>query len=142
MLRGSGDGRVMDIDRLRVLVVEDEPLIMTEIALLLEEAGYRVDTASSVQGALSRLAQTRFDAVVLDVELREAIAGDVAEALVCGPDPKRHLEQIRKFANAGFDHVYVHQVGPDQEGFLQFYEQEIISKIASLSRSASTSSGK
>lgn len=82
MLRGSGDGRVMDIDRLRVLVVEDEPLIMTEIALLLEEAGYRVDTASSVQGALSRLAQTRFDAVVLDVELREAIAGDVAEALV------------------------------------------------------------
>jgi len=27
---------------------------------------------------------------------------------------------------AGFDHVYVHQVGPDQEGFMRFYEREIL----------------
>jgi hypothetical protein len=28
----------------------------------------------------------------------------------------------------GFDHVCVHQVGPDQEGFLGFYEREVLSR--------------
>jgi hypothetical protein len=42
---------------------------------------------------------------------------DVAERVVCGPDPARHIEKILAFARAGFGHVYVHQVGPDQGGF-------------------------
>ena len=51
---------------------------------------------------------------------------DVAESIICGPDPKRHLEAIQKFIDAGYDHVYVHQVGPDQEGFFRFYTESII----------------
>lgn len=54
----------------------------------------------------------------------------VAQAIVCGPDPERHLEQIRKFAAAGFDHVYIHQVGPDQEGFFRFYAAEVLPRVA------------
>lgn len=27
-----------------------------------------------------------------------------------------YLDAIRRFAEAGFGHVYVHQVGPDQDG--------------------------
>ena len=57
---------------------------------------------------------------------------DVADVVICGPDPARHLEGIQKFADAGFDHVYVHQVGPDQEGFLRFYEQEILPEAANF----------
>jgi G6PDH family F420-dependent oxidoreductase len=49
----------------------------------------------------------------------------VAEVVVCGPDPDKHREAIGKYEDAGFDHVYVHQVGPDQDGFLRFYELEI-----------------
>jgi coenzyme F420-dependent glucose-6-phosphate dehydrogenase len=52
----------------------------------------------------------------------------VAEKVVCGPDPEAHLAMIDEFAEAGYDHVYVHQVGPDQEGFLEFYEKEILSR--------------
>lgn len=55
---------------------------------------------------------------------------DVAEAVVCGPDPERHLAAIAEFASAGFDHVYVHQVGPDQEGFFGFYEREILPRLS------------
>ena len=55
---------------------------------------------------------------------------EVAEEIVCGPDPGKHLEAIRKYAKAGFDHVCVHQVGPDQEGFMQFYEREVLPKLA------------
>lgn len=51
---------------------------------------------------------------------------EVAKSVVCGPDPKRHLEQIQKFVDAGFDHVYLHQVGPDQDGFFDFCRQEIL----------------
>jgi G6PDH family F420-dependent oxidoreductase len=54
---------------------------------------------------------------------------DVAEAVACGPDPERHREMIQKFADAGYDHIYVHQVGPDQEGFFNFYEREILPKF-------------
>jgi G6PDH family F420-dependent oxidoreductase len=51
---------------------------------------------------------------------------DVAEKVVCGPDPGAHRAAIDEFADAGYDHVYVHQVGPDQEGFLDFYAREIL----------------
>jgi G6PDH family F420-dependent oxidoreductase len=54
---------------------------------------------------------------------------DVAEVVVCGPDPERHRAEIRKYTDAGFDHVYIHQVGPDQDGFFRFYSEEVIPKI-------------
>ena len=37
----------------------------------------------------------------------------------------------RVFAEAGYDHVYLHQVGPDQEGFLGFAERELLPRYAS-----------
>ncbi len=53
----------------------------------------------------------------------------VAESVVCGPDPQRHLEAIREYVDAGFDHVYIHQVGPDQAGFVDFYRREILPAV-------------
>jgi coenzyme F420-dependent glucose-6-phosphate dehydrogenase len=50
----------------------------------------------------------------------------VAQVVVCGSDPQRHIQGIRACEEAGFDHVHVHQVGPDQEGFFRFYEKEIL----------------
>jgi hypothetical protein len=52
----------------------------------------------------------------------------VAEAVICGPDPERHVEAIRKHVQAGYDQVCVHQIGPDQDGFLAFYEREVLPK--------------
>jgi G6PDH family F420-dependent oxidoreductase len=54
---------------------------------------------------------------------------DVAEKVVCGPDPERHIAKIREYADAGFDHVYVHQVGADQEGFFRFYAEQVLPKL-------------
>lgn len=50
----------------------------------------------------------------------------VAKTVICGPDPQRHMDAINKYVDAGFDHVYVHQVGHDQEGFFNFYQREIL----------------
>jgi coenzyme F420-dependent glucose-6-phosphate dehydrogenase len=54
---------------------------------------------------------------------------DVAEKVVCGPDAEAHLNEINAYAEAGFDHVYVHQIGPDQEGFIRFYADEIVPRV-------------
>jgi G6PDH family F420-dependent oxidoreductase len=60
----------------------------------------------------------------------EVTEDQVARQVVCGPDPEAHLAAIARFVGAGYDHVYVHQVGPDQEGFFRFYEQAILPELA------------
>ena len=50
----------------------------------------------------------------------------VAKTVICGPDPERHLDGIKKYAQAGYDHVFVHQIGPDQEGFFKFFKSELM----------------
>lgn len=57
----------------------------------------------------------------------------IAEVITCGPDLKRHLSAVQKYAEAGYDHICVHQVGPDQEGFMRFYEREVLPKMSSRS---------
>ena len=51
---------------------------------------------------------------------------EVGEAVICGPNPEQHLEAIREYDQAGFTHVFVHQIGPDQESFLRFYADRIL----------------
>jgi len=53
-------------------------------------------------------------------------ADDVAERVVCGPDADAHLDAVQEYVDAGYDHVYVHQVGPEQEAFIEFYEEEVL----------------
>jgi len=54
---------------------------------------------------------------------------DVAKSIVCGPDVDRHVEAIREHLDAGYDHVYFHQVGPDQEGLFDFAERELLPRL-------------
>jgi coenzyme F420-dependent glucose-6-phosphate dehydrogenase len=53
---------------------------------------------------------------------------DVAEVVVCGPDVDRYVEAIATFERGGVDHVYLHQVGPDQEAFIGFCERELLAR--------------
>ncbi len=55
---------------------------------------------------------------------------DVVSTFPCGPDAEEHISAIRKYADAGYDEVYITQVGPDQEGFLRFYEREVLPAFA------------
>jgi len=59
---------------------------------------------------------------------------DVAGAVVCGPDAGRHVDAVREHAEAGYDHVCVHQIGPDQEGFFRFYEREVLPALGDVTR--------
>lgn len=54
---------------------------------------------------------------------------DIAQSVVCGPDAERHIARIRQYIKADYDHVYIHQIGPDQEGFFQFYQREVLPRV-------------
>lgn len=54
---------------------------------------------------------------------------DVAAVVPCGPDPEPILEQVRAYIDAGVDNVYLHQIGPDQSGFLEFASRELLGAI-------------
>jgi G6PDH family F420-dependent oxidoreductase len=53
----------------------------------------------------------------------------VAEAIPCGPDLSRHVEMIDRFADAGFDELYVGQIGERQEGFFEVYANEVLPRF-------------
>jgi G6PDH family F420-dependent oxidoreductase len=51
---------------------------------------------------------------------------DIAESVPCGPDPQRAAEAISAYVEAGFDEVYISQMGPDQEGGIRFLAEEVL----------------
>lgn len=70
--------------------------------------------------------------VYLEQAAKTVHPDDVAREIPCGSNPDRHMQAIEKYVEAGFDHVYVHQVGPDQAGFMRFYASEIIPNLKAL----------
>lgn len=54
----------------------------------------------------------------------------IASLVPCGPDPSKHLKAIQEYVDAGFDHVSIHQIGPNQEPFMEFYAREIFPRLS------------
>jgi G6PDH family F420-dependent oxidoreductase len=50
---------------------------------------------------------------------------DLADAIAAGPDVDAHVELVRKYVDAGYDHVVLTAPGPDQAGFIAFFEQKL-----------------
>ncbi|MFE7718763.1 TIGR03557 family F420-dependent LLM class oxidoreductase [Nocardia rhizosphaerihabitans] len=50
---------------------------------------------------------------------------DILESFVCGNDPKRYVEAVREYTDAGFDRVVLMNAGPDMDAFLDFYAGEL-----------------
>jgi hypothetical protein len=60
-------------------------------------------------------------------QLGEAASPEqIAESVPCGPDPERAAEAIKAYIDAGYDEVYVSQMGPDQEGGIRFLAEEVL----------------
>ena len=54
---------------------------------------------------------------------------DLAETTPHGPDPRPYLELIRRYEEAGFTHVFVHQIGDNQDEFAEFAARELIPSL-------------
>jgi G6PDH family F420-dependent oxidoreductase len=50
----------------------------------------------------------------------------LADDIPCGPDVDEHVEAIQAYADAGFDELYVNQIGPEQEAFFAAYREHVL----------------
>jgi coenzyme F420-dependent glucose-6-phosphate dehydrogenase len=60
---------------------------------------------------------------------------DATSSVPCGPDVEPVLESVRAFRDAGYDHLYFHQIGPDQRGFFDFWTTTLQPALADLDAS-------
>jgi G6PDH family F420-dependent oxidoreductase len=54
----------------------------------------------------------------------------LAEQTPCGPDVERHVQAIQEYADAGFDELYVQQIGPEQDAFFDAYREHVLPRFA------------
>ena len=46
-----------------------------------------------------------------------------------GPDPERYVKSVQEYVDAGVTELYMQQIGPDQEGFLRFWNAEVAPRL-------------
>jgi coenzyme F420-dependent glucose-6-phosphate dehydrogenase len=63
---------------------------------------------------------------------------DATSSVPCGPDVEPVIESVRTFLDAGYDHLYFHQIGPDQDGFFRFWTDGLQPALANLAETATT----
>jgi two-component system response regulator VicR len=96
-----------------VLVVDDDPLICKGLKFNLEQAGYRVSTASTAQNALELFRRQGFDAAILDIGLPDDNGLDLCKALKTKQDVpvifltarRRELDEIVGLEIGGDDYI-------------------------------------
>jgi coenzyme F420-dependent glucose-6-phosphate dehydrogenase len=81
---------------------------------------------TSLKGPLGQELATPSDFEAAAPMVREE---DVAETTPHGPDPARYLEMIKQYDDAGFTHVYIHQIGENQDEFAEFAQRELMGKL-------------
>jgi coenzyme F420-dependent glucose-6-phosphate dehydrogenase len=56
---------------------------------------------------------------------------EATEHVPCGPDIVDDVvKSVAQYRDAGYDHLYFHQIGPDQEGFVRYWESELRDALA------------
>jgi G6PDH family F420-dependent oxidoreductase len=56
----------------------------------------------------------------------------IAEQVPCGDDVEAVVKAVREFADAGFTMLHMHQIGPDQQGFLEWWQQDLADALAEI----------
>jgi coenzyme F420-dependent glucose-6-phosphate dehydrogenase len=54
---------------------------------------------------------------------------DIAESTPHGPDPEPYLGMIGQYDGAGYTHVYIHQIGDNQDEWAEFAARELMPKL-------------
>lgn len=70
--------------------------------------------------------------VNFDAASRTVTDDDIRQQFAVGPDVERHVQAVRKYAEAGFDHLVLQNAGPDPDGFIDFFERELADRLRAL----------
>ncbi|GAB2933857.1 LLM class F420-dependent oxidoreductase [Micromonospora polyrhachis] len=106
------------------------------------QAGFKAAYADSVDEGV-RIAYERWPNAGVPSELSQVLPSPrhfeqasqlvdpemMKEVFVCGNDPAGHLEMIDQYAKAGFDEVYVANVGPHYQGLFDLYAEQVLPRL-------------
>ena len=56
----------------------------------------------------------------------------IGEAMPCGPDADEHIEKLAKYVEAGYDEIYVSQIGEFSQEFFDFYESDVLPALRKM----------
>lgn len=87
------------------------------------ETVYRLWPNEALPGELAQILPTpaHFE------QARELVTEEmVADEVPCGPDVERHVETIKAYEDAGFDELYINQIGPEQDAFFDAYREHVL----------------
>src|SRR5713101_816245 len=116
---------------MRILVVEDEPRLLRNLAKALREEGYAVDTAETGDDGLYKAENYSYDAVVLDIMLPRLDGWEVLERL---RKQKQTPVLMLTARDAGKDRVRGLDTGADDYLVKPFDLPELLARLRALIR--------
>lgn len=117
---------------MRVLVVEDEPILADTVAEALREHGWAADVAYDGAAGLEKAQINRYDVVVLDRDLPRLHGDEVCEQVVLQSDPPRVL-MLTASARV-HDRVEGLDRGADDYLCKPFAFAELLARVTALAR--------
>jgi len=90
---------------------------------------HRLWRTSAVPGELSQ--ELRSPALFEQASSTVSV-DDVRESIPCGPDLDRIVASVQEYEAAGFDRLYISQIGPQQSEFFDFYERDLAPALADV----------
>lgn len=79
----------------KILVIDDDPDIVTAVQMVLEGAGHRVTSASSGKQGLEHVKSDRPDVIILDVMMESHTEGFELALKLHSPDPASEWKAFR-----------------------------------------------
>ncbi len=119
---------------MRILIVEDEPRLLRNLAKALREEGYAVDTADAGDSGLYKAESCDYDAIVLDVMLPRLDGWEILERL---RRQKQTPVLLLTARDASRDRVRGLDAGADDYLVKPFDLSELLARLRALIRRAS-----
>lgn len=122
-------------ERKTVLIVDDDAMIRRALSTLLEESGYRVETASEGNKALERVGAGDIDLVLLDVLLPGGLNGFDVCRLIKGTREDEFLPVVLLTARADADsRVQGLRIGADDYVAKPWDDRELLARVHAMLR--------
>ncbi|MCU1365590.1 MAG: class F420-dependent oxidoreductase [Ilumatobacteraceae bacterium] len=86
------------------------------------QLAHRLWRTGGVPGELSQELRTP---ALFDQSAQLVTAEQMAEHMPCGPDVEPIVAAAKEYVDAGFDRMFITQIGPDQAGFFSFFTREL-----------------
>ncbi|MBI5090125.1 MAG: TIGR03557 family F420-dependent LLM class oxidoreductase [Actinobacteria bacterium] len=93
------------------------------------EQAHRLWRSSGVPGELSQELRTP---ALFEQAAENVTVEAMGEHMPCGPDVGPIVEAVVQYRDAGFDRLYINQIGDDQEGFFEFFSAGLAPAIAEV----------